>query len=149
MPFVANDEMMRAFSADPSNKLPGRPKAAKKEPVAKARKPMKRGKPLERGKGPQEKTIAQKLKEAKWAGIKEAFLYLMTRYDPEGPHCEECGIPGNAKTLDLDHLRPKGTGGEWDARNAGLKCNRFSKNGPNACHPVKHGVPQWSSQEAS
>ena len=93
---------------------------------------------LERSRKPLPRTSEkQALLNAKWEGIKEAFIYVMSRYEP--PHCEFCGVPGNAQTLDLHHLRRRGQGGEYAARNAALACNRFNVHGPDNCHDREDG----------
>lgn len=92
------------------------------------------------------RSIKQKMLDAKWAGIKEDRIYMMGLLDADGAHCEECGVPGDAETLDLDHLRPRGAGGEYGARNAGLKCN-YKHPAGNDCHGAKHGQPQWSGAD--
>lgn len=85
-------------------------------------------------------TYQHELDESKWAGVKEAFLYLMTRYDPDGPCCEECGRKGNARTLDLHHIRRRGQGGEYAARNAELLCR--------PCHQAADGNDlRWTPNE--
>lgn len=88
----------------------------------------------------------QALLNAKWEGIKEAFIFLMNKLDPDGAHCEFCGVPGNEKTLDMHHLRRRGQGGEYSARNGALACNRFNVHGQDNCHDKQDGnVLMWSS----
>lgn len=99
-----------------------------------------KGNPLLRNKGLRAKSDKQAILDAKWSGIKEAFLYLMTRYDPDGPCCEECGRKGNAGSLDLHHIRRRGQGGEYAARNAELVCR--------PCHQALDGNDlRWSRDD--
>ena len=91
----------------------------------------RKGNPLLRNQGLRPKSDKQVILDAKWAGIKEAFLYLMGRYDPDGVHCQECGTKGNSRTLDLHHIRRRGQGGEYAARNAELLCR--------PCHQAQDG----------
>lgn len=107
-------------------------------------KGLDRGKELARGSGPK-KTFKQKILDAKWAALKDAFIYLFDRLHPDGAHCEECGVPGNAKTLDLDHIQERSKGGAYKAFNARLLCNRFNVHGEDNCHDRRHGnQPKWS-----
>ena len=78
----------------------------------------------------------QALENAKWAGIREAFIYLLNKLDPDGAHCEQCGA--RRCRLDLDHIRPRSQGGRSVPSNARLLCR--------SCHTARHGEPQWSAQ---
>lgn len=110
--------------------------------------PRGKGNPILRRKPINAKSNNQALKDAKWEGIKEAFLFLMTKFDPDGPHCESCGIKGNARTLDLNHIRRRGQGGEYAARNAELLCNRFNIHGEKNCHARADGNDlRWSRDD--
>lgn len=88
----------------------------------------------------------QALKNERWAGIKEGILAMQRRYEADGKaHCEDCGIAGDDKTLDLHHLRSRAQGGHYSAANAALLCNRFSKNREANCHDRVTGKPEWSN----
>ena len=128
---MANDAMAERFVQEQGEK-----RDRKQEALTRNRN-LGRQTPL------QKKSFKQKLLDMKWAGIKEDRIFMLEMLDPIGAHCETCGVPGNADTLDLDHLQPRGKGGEWQARNAGLKCNYKHPSG-NDCHGNKHGKPQWS-----
>ncbi len=79
---------------------------------------------------------AQKIRNAKWAGIKDGFLLWQRRVRREN-WCECCGKICRTSSLELDHIHPRGRGGPDTAENAQLLCG--------ACHRAKHGEPQWSS----
>jgi hypothetical protein len=84
------------------------------------------------------KSVKQEILDAKWAGIKEAFIFLAHRYEPDGKvHCEECGMAGQASEFDLHHIRRRGQGGEYAARNAALVCR--------PCHQKLTGEPMWGA----
>jgi 5-methylcytosine-specific restriction endonuclease McrA len=101
------------------------------------REPRARSSP-KRGKVPKQKTIKQKLLDARWEGIKDATIYWLRKLDPDGPHCFECGTTKGP--FDLDHVVPRGRGGKYWTFNAQLLCR--------SCHELKHGRPEWSSREA-
>lgn len=83
------------------------------------------------------KSEKQEIKEARWAGIKDAFLFLARRYEQDGKaHCEECGVAGDARSLDLHHLRRRSQGGAFEARNAMLVCR--------PCHQRLTGETQFT-----
>jgi 5-methylcytosine-specific restriction endonuclease McrA len=86
----------------------------------------------------------QALREQYLAGVKAGFLYILRKLDPDGPTCEECGVRGNSKTLDLDHIvaRSKATDDRPD--NLRLLCNHLHPSGHD-CHGHRHGVPEWST----
>lgn len=115
--------MQREFVANPERAKRAKP----------ARKAIKRATPLK------QKSEKQELLDARWDAIKEAFIFLFQKLDPDGPHCEFCGVPGDSKTLDLHHLRRRGQGGEYRARNGALACNRFNVHGDKNCHAKLDG----------
>lgn len=78
----------------------------------------------------------QEVKNAKWAGIREATIYWLNKLDPDGAHCFECGR--KARRLDLDHIVPRGRGGHDTVSNAQLLCRE--------CHTKKHGEPMFSKE---
>jgi 5-methylcytosine-specific restriction endonuclease McrA len=49
------------------------------------------------------------------AAIKEVLLLL-------DPRCKQCGVEGNAETLECDHVVPRSEGGASVAHNAQLLC---------------------------
>lgn len=115
---MANPEMQNAYIEHGGQK-PARPKG-KKQP----------------GSSLAYKSQNQAVLDAKWAGIKEGFIFMMNRYEETGAHCWSCGAPGNSRTLDLHHLRRRSQGGSYDARNAELLCR--------SCHERETGTPQFS-----
>jgi 5-methylcytosine-specific restriction endonuclease McrA len=90
---------------------------------------------LKRGKAPKQKTIKQKVLDARWEGIKDATMFWLRKLDPDGPHCFECGITKGP--FDLDHIVPRGRGGKYWTFNAQLLCR--------SCHELKHGQPEWTA----
>lgn len=127
---MANDAMAEAFVRAEGEKARDR----KQEALTRKRN-LGRSSPIKA------RSIKQKMLDAKWAGIKDAFLFLASRYEPDGtPRCEECGTPGDADSLDLHHLRRRGQGGEYVARNAALLCR--------PCHQEADGNDlRWSRSE--
>lgn len=84
------------------------------------------------------KSQKQEIKDAKWAGIKDGMIEMLTKLDPDGPHCEACGKRGDRGTLELHHLRSRAQGGSYEARNAQLLCGK--------CHREVTGEPQWTGE---
>lgn len=124
---MASDAQMEKFLAQ------GGEKRDRKAEAATRNRNLGRQTPL------QKKSIKQKILDAKWAGIKEDRIYMMNLLDPDGAHCELCGVPGDERTLDLNHKRRRGQGGEYSARNAELACNRFNVHGDQNCHDIADG----------
>lgn len=79
----------------------------------------------------------QKEREAYLRGVKAGFLFLFGRFDEIGPHCESCGVRGNADTLDLDHIIPRSRSGHDHPSNLQLLCR--------PCHIAKTGDIQWTN----
>lgn len=123
---MACDAQMEKFLAQ------GGEKRDREQEAATRKRNLGRQKPLAK------QSLKQKLIEAKLAGIKEGFIFLTRRLDPDGLHCWNCGRPCNESELDLHHVRPRGSGGEHKARNLELWC-RFP------CHAGRHGQPEWST----
>lgn len=125
----SRDEMQAEFIANNGE----RPKRDRKQ------EQLTRKRNLGRTTSLKERSFKQKLLDQRWSGLKDGFLWMMNRYDPDGAHCEECGVPGDARTLDLNHKRRRGQGGEYEARNAELLCNRFNVHGDQNCHDKADG----------
>jgi 5-methylcytosine-specific restriction endonuclease McrA len=79
----------------------------------------------------------QALREQYLAGVKAGFLFMLRKLDPDGPSCEECGVKGNSKTLDLDHIVMRSKASDDRPDNLRLLCR--------SCHEARHGVPEWSA----
>lgn len=116
-------------------KLPPRPQ---REEVPKP----KRKTPLARGRRPRQVSDKQAVRNAKWAGIREATIYWLNKLDPDGARCFECGR--KSRRLELDHINPRARGGANSVSNAQLLCG-----GPGSCHERKHGRPEFTKGEAS
>jgi 5-methylcytosine-specific restriction endonuclease McrA len=94
--------------------------------LSKSAKPQRR----KARRAPRAQSLKQEMGESRWQGIKETLLLI-------DPRCDECGVQGDAVSLELDHIVPRGRGGKNNAKNAHLLCK--------PCHREKHGVPEWGA----
>lgn len=125
-------------------KLPPRERPERERTLSKGGTSNSSRKSLARTGGPKRtgrpKRVSDKqaVRNAKWAGIREATIYWLNKLDPDGARCFECGR--KSRRLELDHIDPRARGGANSVSNAQLLCA-----GPGSCHERKHGRPEFSS----
>lgn len=69
-------------------------------------------------------TYKQTLLDARWSGVKDGILFMMRRYEEDGKaHCWECGVPGDAGSLEAHRTRSRAQGGSYEARNCEILCS--------------------------
>lgn len=93
----------------------------------------KQASPRKRGKRPPAVSDKQRLVNEYLRGVREAFIFLQNRLDPDGARCWNCGR--KARRLDLHHVIPRGRGGHHTVSNLELWCRD--------CHSKVHGEPRF------